>query len=103
MPITDKKLYQPFEDCKGLRKKIDRAEGGWHDPMPDENISYAYYVSGFNNVMIFYDRSNDKVIWAQGMNPGGLMIKKKGVRIWESMRPETQKLFLFNIDWFLGN
>lgn len=103
------KEYEPFENCKGLIKVIDKDNGGWYDAIPEGNFSYAYQVAGFSNVFIIYDYNFDEVIWFQKESDSFPMVKskhqldiKKGVRVWESMHPNNHKLFLFNIDWFLG-
>jgi hypothetical protein len=102
MPIDDYKIYEPFEKCKGLRKKLDRENGGWYDPWITEGGSYAYKVAGFENIYVFYNSEEDRVYWIQEFKDNGTIRIKKGVKVWESMSQSNQKLFLFNIDWFLG-
>lgn len=103
--MTDPQIYEPFENCKGLKKKyMEDPRGGahgWHDPFLNDRYTLAYYVVGFTNVFVVYDWEEDKVLWFQ--NVKGTPKPKRGVRVWEAMRSEYQKLFLFNIDWFIGD
>ena len=98
--ITNHKIYEPFEGCKGLLKKRDFIDNNWswHDPMGNRagEFSYAYYILGFSSVYVIYDYRADKVLWFQ------LGERKKGRKVWEAMTMYTQKMFLFNIDWFIG-
>lgn len=98
MIVDNSKIFEPFEACKSLDKRMDYSTGSWLEIEGD--VSYPYFLRGFNNVFIVYDFKEDKVVWYQKL--GSKIIKKRGVRVWEAMRPEQQKLFLFDIDWFTG-
>lgn len=92
------KKYERFEKCKGLSLRRDKEyPGTWYDPFPTERYSYAYFVVGFEKVYVVYDYKEEKVIWNQATK------ECSGRAVWEAMRPEHHKYFLFDIDWFLGS
>lgn len=88
-------IYQLFEDCKGLEKRRDKTSSDWHHT-GILNTSYCYYIKGFHQTFIIYSFDDDNVIWYSYGK------KRSGRRIWEAMTVQQQKLFIFNLDWFLG-
>jgi len=98
LKIKDLKKYDRFENCKGLSLRKDPEDlWAWYDPFPTDRYSYAYFVIGFSNLYIIYDYQDDKVLWYQKG-----VIRAKGKSVWDSMNPGNRKLFLFDMDWFLG-